>query len=62
MHSNEQTQYRQMARVFVRCAAVAAVLEDGHRTADISEPNSTEATVGCVAMGDFVLDKLEIAV
>ena len=39
--------------------AVAAVLADGHRTADIVDTGSGGATVGCVAMGDLVLEKLE---
>jgi len=37
--------------------AVASVLEDGHRTADLVEQGTTP--VGCRAMGDLVLAKLE---
>jgi 3-isopropylmalate dehydrogenase len=38
--------------------AVAGVLEDGHRTIDLVA-ESGDASVGCVAMGDLVLQRLE---
>ena len=37
--------------------AVAAALAEGHRTADLTGPGA--ASVGCRAMGDVVLAKLE---
>jgi 3-isopropylmalate dehydrogenase len=37
--------------------AVAAALADGHRTADLAGPG--EATIGCRAMGDVVVAKLQ---
>jgi 3-isopropylmalate dehydrogenase len=42
--------------------AVAAVLDGGHRTADIAGTGSDAPTVGCVAMGDLVLKELESSV
>jgi len=42
--------------------AVSAVLEEGHRTEDIAETGSDAPKVGCVAMGDLVLEKLQSAV
>ena len=41
--------------------AVAAVLADGHRTADLVPEGSDMPIVGCRAMGRFVLEKLERA-
>jgi 3-isopropylmalate dehydrogenase len=38
------------------CAAVAAALDDGHRTADLAAQG--EAVIGCSAMGDAVLAQL----
>ena len=38
--------------------AVAAVLEDGHRTGDIVLEGEDRPIVGCTAMADFVLAKL----
>ncbi len=38
--------------------AVAAVLSDGHRTADLVLEGQDLATVGCRRMGDLVLEKL----
>ena len=39
--------------------AVAQVLDDGHRTADIQGTGGAGGTVGCVEMGNLVLGKLE---
>ena len=39
-------------------SAVAAVLEDGHRTGDIVLEGEDRPTVGCTAMADLVLAKL----
>ncbi len=39
--------------------AVAAVLADGHRTADLVPEGSDLPITGCRAMGGFVLEKLE---
>jgi len=39
-------------------AAVAAVLDAGHRTADLLLPGERRPTVGCRAMGDLVLAQL----
>ncbi len=41
--------------------AVAAVLADGHRTADLVPEGSDMPIAGCRAMGRFVLEKLERA-
>jgi 3-isopropylmalate dehydrogenase len=38
--------------------AVAAVLEEGHRTGDLLLPGETAETIGCGAMGDRVLERL----
>ena len=38
--------------------AVTAVLGEGHRTGDIVLPGEERETIGCVAMGDHVLEKL----
>ena len=38
--------------------AVAAVLEDGHRTGDIVLAGEDRPIVGCTAMADLVLEKL----
>ena len=38
--------------------AVTAVLADGHRTGDIILEGEQRETIGCVAMGDQVLEKL----
>jgi 3-isopropylmalate dehydrogenase len=42
-------------------AAVAAVLDAGHRTADLLLQGETRTAVGCRAMGDLVLARLEAA-
>jgi 3-isopropylmalate dehydrogenase len=39
-------------------SAVAAVLDAGHRTADLLLPGERRPTVGCRAMGDLVLAQL----
>jgi len=41
--------------------AVAAVLEEGHRTADLVLPGEEREIIGCSAMGDRVLEKLDAA-
>jgi 3-isopropylmalate dehydrogenase len=38
--------------------AVAGVLEEGHRTADLVPPGADAPTTGCAAMGDAVLARL----
>jgi 3-isopropylmalate dehydrogenase len=38
--------------------AVAAVLDAGHRTADLLLPGEQRETIGCRAMGDLVVAKL----
>ncbi len=38
--------------------AVAGVLEEGHRTADLVPPGADASTTGCAAMGDVVLARL----
>jgi len=40
-------------------AAVAGVLDAGHRTADIILPGQAIQAVGCTAMGDLVLEQLD---
>ena len=39
-------------------AAVARVLEAGHRTPDLVLDGEANDTVGCRAMGDFVIEEL----
>jgi 3-isopropylmalate dehydrogenase len=39
--------------------AVAGVLEAGHRTADLRAPDEGREALGCRAMGDLVIEKLE---
>jgi 3-isopropylmalate dehydrogenase len=39
--------------------AVAAVLEEGHRTGDLLGPEASGKALGCVEMGDQVLAKIE---
>ncbi|MDJ0866819.1 MAG: 3-isopropylmalate dehydrogenase [Myxococcota bacterium] len=39
--------------------AVTAVLADGHRSADLLLPGEERETVGCSAMGDLVLERLD---
>jgi 3-isopropylmalate dehydrogenase len=41
--------------------AVSAVLADGHRTGDLVLAGEERPTLGCVAMGDRVLEKLQAA-
>jgi 3-isopropylmalate dehydrogenase len=41
--------------------AVEAVLAGGHRTEDLLLPGETAETIGCRAMGDLVLQRLEAA-
>jgi 3-isopropylmalate dehydrogenase len=40
-------------------AAVTAVLDAGHRTADLVLPGESRATIGCRAMGDLVIAQLK---
>ena len=40
-------------------SAVAAVLDAGHRSADLVLPGEDRPVVGCVAMGDLVIEQLE---
>ena len=38
--------------------AVASVLDDGHRTGDLLGPGATGKALGCIEMGDRVIEKI----